>query len=113
MIKIPYSKKSRYKHYRQKKPSLFIRESFKTVPLNHTKYNGKKFASFNVSGTKAKAIVGTYKKNGKKGVIQSILIPKEDIEEVSGYTRKAPTYKKTTQKVNTYLRKKRKKNKKR
>lgn len=107
MIKIPYSEKAKYKHYRQRQVNLFKKDSFKTVPLNHTKYNGKKFEAFNVSGTKALAVIGTYK-TGKKGVIQSILIPKKDVEEVSGYTRKAPVYKKTTQKVGTYIRKKRK-----
>jgi len=112
VIKIPYSTKAKYKHYRQRDPKLFIKDTFKTVPLNHTDYNGKKFALFNKSGTKAKAIVGTYKKNGKKGVIQSILIPKKDVEEVSGYERKAPIYKKKTQKISTYIRKKRKRSKK-
>jgi len=73
------------------------------VPLNHTDYNGKKFDKFNKSGTKAKAIVGKYKKNDK-WTTQSILIPKEDIHEVSEYTRKAPVYNKKTQKVRVYLR---------
>lgn len=109
-MKIPYSKKAKYKHYRQKNPKLFIKDSFKTVPLNHTNYKGKKFDAFNVSGTNALAIIGTYK-SGKKGVIQSILIPKKNIEEVSGYTRKAPVYKEKTQKVGNYLRNKRKKKK--
>ena len=53
----------RYKRWRQKSPSLFIKNSFRTVPLNHTSYKGKK---------KGKAIVGKLKRN-KKWEIQSIL----------------------------------------
>ncbi|MBU2639114.1 MAG: hypothetical protein KKG75_00215 [Nanoarchaeota archaeon] len=54
---------SKYKRHRQKSPSLFIVSSFRTVPLSHTKYRGKK---------KGKAIVGKLKKT-KKWAIQSIL----------------------------------------
>lgn len=53
----------KYKRWRQKSPSLFIKNSFRTVPLSHTNYKGKK---------KGKAIVGKLKKN-KKWTIQSIL----------------------------------------
>ena len=52
-----------YKRWRQKAPSLFIKNSFRTVPLSHTEYKGKK---------KGKAIVGKLKKT-KKWAIQSIL----------------------------------------
>jgi len=34
------------------------------------------------------------------------LIPLKDVQEVSGYVRKSPEYKKKTQKVNKYIRKK-------
>ncbi len=53
----------KYKRWRQKSPSLFIKNSFRTVPLSHTSYRGKK---------KGKAIVGKLKRN-KKWEIQSIL----------------------------------------
>jgi hypothetical protein len=59
-----YPRKTRqYKRWRQKSPSLFIKTSFRTVPLNHTDYKGKK---------KGKAIVGKLKKT-KKWAMQSIL----------------------------------------
>lgn len=74
--KMPYSKKAKYKHNRQRSPSDFVMGSFKTVPLNHTKYKGKKYKGYNKSGTTAKAVVGTLK-SGKKSVIQSILIKKK------------------------------------
>ena len=77
---MPY-KFSKYKHNRQKPPSRFDRSSFKTVPLNHTDYTGKKFKK-----PGAKAIVGKlkvkYRTAKKRGArprawgIQSILIPK-------------------------------------
>lgn len=53
----------RYKRWRQKDPKLFIKNSFRTVPLDHTEYKGKK---------KGKAVVGKLKKT-KKWVTQSIL----------------------------------------
>jgi len=53
----------KYKRHRKKNPSLFIKNSFRTVPLSHTDYKGK---------LKGKAIVGKLKKN-KKWEIQSIL----------------------------------------
>ena len=53
----------RYRGWRQKSPSVFIKNSFRTVPLDHTNYKGKK---------KGKAIVGKLKRN-KKWEIQSIL----------------------------------------
>ncbi len=52
-----------YRRWRQKAPSLFIKSSFRTVPLSHTEYNGKK---------KGKAVVGKLKKTKKWG-IQAIL----------------------------------------
>lgn len=53
----------KYIRHRKKSPKLFIKKSFRTVPLSHTKYKGKK---------KGKAIVGKLKKS-KKWEIQSIL----------------------------------------
>ncbi len=55
--------KRKYKRHRKKNPSLFIKSSFRTVPLSHTNYKGK---------LKGKAIVGKLKKTGK-WEIQSIL----------------------------------------
>ena len=54
---------SKYRRHRQKPPSLFVHSSFRTVPLSHTEYRGKK---------KGKAIVGKLKRN-KKWAIQSVL----------------------------------------
>jgi hypothetical protein len=80
---VPYSKDSKYKHNRQKNPKQFDKSSFKTVPLSHTTYKGKKYDK-----PGAKAIVGKLKvkfrkpvkKGGKprKWGIQSILILKKD-----------------------------------
>jgi len=53
----------KYKRFRRKDPELFLKKSFRTVPLSHTSYIGKK---------KGKAIVGKLKKD-KKWAIQSIL----------------------------------------
>jgi DNA-binding HxlR family transcriptional regulator len=53
----------KYKRWRQKDPKLFIKTSFRTVPLDHTEYRGKK---------KGKAVVGKLKKT-KKWATQSIL----------------------------------------
>lgn len=52
-----------YRRWRQKNPSLFVKGSFRAVPLDHTRYKGKK---------KGKAIVGRLKST-KKWMIQSIL----------------------------------------
>jgi hypothetical protein len=86
---MPYSKKAKYTHHRQKPPSHFMetpktkkgkKTSMKTVPLTHTEYSGNKFDK-----PGAKAIVGIlkpkYRKKGKSGkskkwAIQSILLPK-------------------------------------
>lgn len=68
---MPYSESAKFEHHRQKNPNEFQKKSFKTVPLSHTKYRGKKFKK---KGTKA--IVGKKKKSGKWG-IQSILVPKK------------------------------------
>lgn len=54
---------SKYKRQRLKEPVLFVKSSFRTVPLSHTTYRGKK---------KGKAIVGKLKKTGK-WAMQSIL----------------------------------------
>lgn len=56
-----------YRRWRQKDPNIFIKGSFRTVPLNHTRYKGKK---------KGKAIVGRLKST-KKWTIQSILEEKK------------------------------------
>lgn len=79
---MPYSKKAKYKHNRQKPPGEFDRSTLKTVPLSHTDYKGKKFKK-----PGAKAIVGRLKvkhrKPAKRGGkprkwgIQSILISKK------------------------------------
>lgn len=68
---MPYSKKAKYRHHRQRKPELFDETSFKTVPISHTKYRGKKYKKPGV-----KAVVGKLKKTGKPK-IQSILEPKK------------------------------------
>lgn len=68
--------KANYHHYRQESPSEFKNNTFQTVPLNHTSYKGKKFQSWNKSGTGAKAVIARRKSNGEFG-IQSILIPKK------------------------------------
>jgi hypothetical protein len=79
---MPYSKKAQYKHNRQKPPSKFYKSTFKTVPLSHTDYSGKKFKK-----PGAKAIVGRlkpqYRVPKKRGAkprawsIQSILTLKK------------------------------------
>ena len=66
-----HSSKSKYDRYRQHSPKQFQKDTFKTVPLNHTDYSGKKFKKKG-----AKAIVGKKKKSGEWD-IQSILIPKK------------------------------------
>ncbi|MBI2508411.1 hypothetical protein HYV89_05680 [Candidatus Woesearchaeota archaeon] len=53
----------KYKRHRKKSPSLFIKSSFRTVPLSHTNYKDK---------LEGKAIVGKLKKT-KKWEIQNIL----------------------------------------
>ena len=55
---MPYSSRAIYKHHRQKNPTLFIRSTFRTIPLNQTNYRGKRFAGYMYSGTNAKAVVG-------------------------------------------------------
>jgi hypothetical protein len=71
---MPY-KQSKYDRYRQKNPKDFKEDSFRTVPLNHTQYRGKKFEDYMYSRTSAKAIVGKLKKSNEWS-IQSILILK-------------------------------------
>jgi len=73
---MPYSRKAKYYHKRQKSPKKFVRTSFKTVPFHHTKYSGKKYKKWHRKGSGAKAVVGKLKKSGKWGT-QSILIPKK------------------------------------
>lgn len=72
---MPYSKKAKYRHYRQRSPKDFDPKSFQTVKFNHVRYQGKKFKGYHKSGTRAKAVIGKEKKTGKSK-IQSILIPK-------------------------------------
>lgn len=71
---MPYSNNAKYTHNRQLPPYYFEESTFKTVPLSHTRYSGKKY---NKKG--ALAIVGRLKKKHVKkhnDSIQSILIPK-------------------------------------
>lgn len=74
---MPYSRKAKYLHKRQRNPKEFAKGTLRTVPLDHTEYEGK---LLKVKGTKA--IVGKLtKKNGKTcrkycWKVQSILIPK-------------------------------------
>ena len=67
---MPYGPKAKYIHHRQIRPGKFVKNSFRIVPLSHTKYKGKKF-----KGEGVKAIVGILKKT-KASEIQSILVPK-------------------------------------
>ena len=67
---MPYSRKAKYYHHRQRHPNEFIKGSFRNVPISHTKYRGKKFKKKG-----ARAIIGKLKKN-KKWVVQSYLVPK-------------------------------------
>jgi len=67
---MPYSRKAKYTHHRQRQPELF-EDNFKTVPISHTEYKGKKFKKKGV-----KAVTGKLKKTGK-WKIQSILVPKK------------------------------------
>ncbi|MFW9973170.1 MAG: hypothetical protein ACFFDF_23505, partial [Candidatus Odinarchaeota archaeon] len=57
----------------------FKKDSYRTVPLHHTDYKGKKFKKYKKKDSGAKAIVGKKKKakNKKKWNIQSILVPKK------------------------------------
>lgn len=78
-----------YKRFRQQQPDLFIKETYRTVPLKNTNYRGKKFAWFMTRGN-ALAIIGVMKKNrdkrgprgGKIITIQSILIPVNELKKV-------------------------------
>jgi hypothetical protein len=72
---MPYGPKARYKHDRQRSPTEFYADSFRTVPLHHTKYRGKKYAWYKRKKSGARAVVARSKKTKKWG-IQSILIPK-------------------------------------
>lgn len=54
---------SKYKRHKRKSPNLFIKTSFRTVPLSNTDYKGK---------YKGKAVVGKIKPT-KKWKIQTIL----------------------------------------
>jgi hypothetical protein len=75
---MPYTSKAKYTHHRQRKPKEFVRGTLKTVPLEHTEYEGRKFRKKG-----AKAIVGRIRQKGKKACrkycwkVQSILIPKK------------------------------------
>ncbi len=75
---------SKYQRHRLKDPNLFVKGSFRTVPLSHTTYKGKK-SSHSVrdapKGAKGKAIVARLKKTGK-WTIQSIL------EEKNGHKKR-------------------------
>lgn len=41
---MPYSRKAKYRHIKVNDSKMFIRNSFKTVPIEHTEYKGKKYA---------------------------------------------------------------------
>lgn len=75
---MPYSKKSKFKHVRQKPPSKFVKASIRTVPISHaTTPTGKHYKDY-PKGTKA--IVGKVKerkKGQRKYQTQSILVPKK------------------------------------
>lgn len=60
---MPYSKRARYRHHRQKSPGKFQKGTFKTVPLSHTEYKGKKFRK-----PGAKAVVGVVKKEHRRPI---------------------------------------------
>lgn len=64
---MPYSHDAEYRHHRQKDPRSFDKSSFRTVPLSHTDYHGRKFKRY-----KDKAIVG-YNVYHRRWEIQSIL----------------------------------------
>jgi len=55
--------RSQYKRHRMKDPMLFVKGSFRTMPLSHIDYKGRK---------KGKSIVAKLKKTDK-WTIQSIL----------------------------------------
>jgi len=68
---MPYSRKARYRHYRQRSPREFVRGTFRTVSISHAPYRGKKFRKPGV-----KAVVGRLKGSGRWAT-QSILVPKK------------------------------------
>jgi len=68
---MPYTPEAKYRHHRQRSPKQFIQKSFRTVPISHTSYAGKKFDKPGV-----KAVVGKLK-GTSKWVTQSILEPKK------------------------------------
>ena len=72
---MPYSKKAKFTHHRQRKPSLFVKGTLRTITIKRVKdqglYSGKKF---NKKGVKA--VVGKLKKS-KKYAVQSFLVPKK------------------------------------
>ncbi len=65
---MPY-KKSRYRHYRRKKPSEIISDTYRTVSIKHTNASTEY-----PEGTMA--VVGKSKKT-QNWVIQSVLIPRK------------------------------------
>ena len=70
---MPYSKKAKYTHHRQKPPEMCEDLSIRTVPISHVKHR-KKYPK----GTKA--IVCKSVATGK-GITQSILIPKKKVKK--------------------------------
>lgn len=68
---MPYSKASKFTHNRQLSPLMFDNKTYKTVPLSHTKYKGKKY-----KGIKGAMAIIARDKTTRKIKIQSILIPK-------------------------------------
>jgi len=58
---MPYSKKAKYTHHRQRKPSQCIKGTHRTVKLSHSGYKGKKYKK-----PGAKAVVCKLKKKYRK-----------------------------------------------
>lgn len=69
-----HAARARYEHERQLPTGKFDPKTFRTVPIEHTGYKGKKFAT---KGTKA--VVGKLKGDG--WATQSILVPKESKQQ--------------------------------
>lgn len=80
---MPAKKGAKFTRHRQESPKEFERESFRTVPLSHTGYRGKKY-----DPDADRAVVGVFKgKGAKKGPrggkdwrIQTILRRKDPAE---------------------------------
>ncbi len=71
---MPYSKKAKYTHHRQRNPGLFIKGTLRTISVKRARaqglYSGRKF-----NKPTAKAIVGKLRRT-KKYAVQSFLLKK-------------------------------------